>query len=137
MVIKDKKENDNEVNVTFKIYPTRYKNSKGFYIGKYSIDLKSETSSTGLLAEVDFYLNSLFKNMINDMKPDTDKTKQEPNNIIPVIIENMKLNPSKYRKTPAVKDQVNDGQNKGGSKTRVKRNKRKKNNTRRKIMKNK
>lgn len=114
---------ENEVNVTFKIYPTRYKNNRGFYIGKYSIDLQSENSPVGLLSEVDYYLNSVFKNIVNDMKPMDDKSKKEPNEVIPVIpvvIENMKLQPSKYKK-PIIK---------GGRKTRIR--KLKKNNTRRK-----
>jgi hypothetical protein len=117
---------DNEVNVTFKIYPTRYKNSRGFYIGKYAIDLKSKNSPTGLLTEVDFYLNSLFKNMINDMKPNTDKKKQDPDKIVPVIVEKWNLSPGKYRKSE------NNTMLKGGVKTRIKRSKRQNNNTRRK-----
>jgi hypothetical protein len=115
---------DNEVNVTFKIYPTRYKNNRGFYIGKYTIDLKSENSPVGLLNEVDFYLNSLFKNIINDMKPMDDKTKKEPNEIIsviPVDIESMKLHPSKYKKPlikGGVKTRINKIKNKNKNKTR-------------------
>ena len=118
----------NEVNVTFKLYPTRYKNSKGFYLGKYSIALESENSPTGLLAEVDFYLNSLFKNMINDMKPKSDKTKEEPNKIIPVIVEKMNLNPGKYKKSENHKPLI-------GGKTRAKNVKRKRNKTQRKANK--
>ena len=116
----------NEVNVTFKLYPTRYKNNKGFYLGKYSIALESENSPTGLLAEVDYYLNSVFKNMINDMKSKSDKTKEEPNNIIPVIVEKIKLNPGKYKQTENHKALI------GGIKTRGKNSKRKRNKTQRK-----
>jgi hypothetical protein len=112
---------ENEVNVTFKIYPTRYKNNKGFYIGKYSIDLNSNNSPVGLLSEVDFYLNSLFKNIVNDMKPIDDKTKKEPNQVVPVIIENIKLQPGKYKK-PLIPQ-------KGGVKTRIHNKRRPKNKT--------
>ena len=116
--------NESEVNVTFKIYPTRYKNNKGFYIGKYSIDVNSENSPVGLLEEVDFYLNSLFKTVLNDMKPIDDKTKKDPNEIIPVVVEKMNLAPGKYKKQEIRSI-------KGGVKTRGMKRKQRKNKTRR------
>ena len=122
------KDLNDEVNVTFKLYPTRYKNNRGFYLGKYSIALESVNSPTGLLTEVDFYLNALFKNLINDMKPGNDKTREHPNNIIPFTTNKIKFAPVRYKKSGKLRALI-------GGKTRAKIIKNKKNITQRKLIK--
>jgi hypothetical protein len=113
---KDNKIN-NDLDVVLKIYPTRYKNKRGSYIGKYTVDLQSDNPPVGLFEQVDFYLNSLFKNLVNDMKKLDDKTKLEPNKIVPVIVKKIKLEPTKYNKTPMIPEQPNksNGGNHGGN----------------------
>lgn len=125
---KDNKIN-NDLDVVLKIYPTRYKNKRGSYIGKYTVDLQSDNPPVGLFEQVDFYLNSLFKNLVNDMKKLDDKTKLEPNKIVPVIVKKIKLEPTKYNKTPMIQEQPNKSH--GGKHGVIKTRNNKKNRNRR------
>lgn len=53
-------ENTNDVNITTKIYPTSYKNRKGFRVGNMKIKFDTKNAPFTSSDQVDHYLNELF-----------------------------------------------------------------------------
>ena len=60
----------NDVTITTKIYPTKYRNRKGFKIGNMKIGFDTTNMPFNSMDEVDHYLNELFK-YVNFMRTDT------------------------------------------------------------------
>jgi len=70
--------NMNNVTMTTKIYPTTYRNRKGFKIGNMKIGFDTFNKPFTSMDEVDHYLNELFK-YIKWTRTDTVSTEEELN----------------------------------------------------------
>jgi hypothetical protein len=84
--------NTSGIDVTFKVYPTTYKNSLGFYIGKYAIDMKSVNPSVTIGDEVNKYMIDLISSINNDLKNGSNKLMN-----IPVVTRTTKFFPQRYK----------------------------------------
>ena len=85
-------DNNKTIEIIEKIYPSDMKNSKGTYVGKILFDFRGELP-TNFSDEVEFYLNSLLKTIINDQKKMEDPTKKSPEDVIPYFIKKIKFTP--------------------------------------------
>ena len=75
----------NAVKVTTKLYPLPDKNSKGYYIGDYRIQIDSKQLPFSSFDQVDLLLNNLFKTMKNESLDDEDPKKVANNDVIAVF----------------------------------------------------
>ena len=83
----------------YKVFPSSYPNNKGRYVGKEYIRLIKDQSFMDNFDDVDFYMNALFKNMINDLKDEkTGTTKSEPRSILPYFQKVVNFDPFTHTK---------------------------------------
>jgi len=72
------------VKITSKLYPIPYKNTRGYYIGDYTLQIDSKQLPMSNIDQVDFMLNKLFQNMKNENLAEDDPKRVPNNDIIPV-----------------------------------------------------
>jgi len=83
----------------YKIFPSSYPNNRGRYVGKEYIKLLKDSSFMDNFDDVDFYMNALFKNMINDLKDEkSSTTKYEPRSILPYFQKVVNFDPFTHTK---------------------------------------
>ena len=114
----DKKNHKRNNKVIYKIFPSSYPNNKGSYVGKEYIQLLKDPSFMDHFDDVDFYMNSLFKNMLNDLTDEKNvdvkgiSKKKTPRSILPYFEKVIQFDPTIYTKAVAS----------GGKKSRNRRN---------------
>jgi hypothetical protein len=82
----------------YKIFPTSYPNNKGSYVGKEYIHLLKDPSFMDNFDDVDFYMNALFKNMVNDLTDEKTGNKKTPRSILPYFEKVIQFDPTTYSK---------------------------------------
>lgn len=78
----------------YKIFPSSYPTNNEHMVGKEYIQLLKDPSFMDNFDDVDFYMNALFKNMVNDLKND----KSEPRSILPYFQKVVNFDPTTYSK---------------------------------------
>lgn len=91
----DKKNNK----AIYKIFPSSYPNNRGRYVGKEYVQLLKDPSFMDHFDDVDFYMNSLFKNMVNDLTDEKSGNKKTPRSILPYFEKVIQFDPTTYSKT--------------------------------------
>ena len=115
----------------YKIFPSSYPNNKGSYVGKEYIQLLKNPSFMDHFDDVDFYMNALFKNMVNDLTDEKDvdnkgiSNKKTPRSILPYFEKVIQFDPTIYKKTGGKKSRKHHRK----TSTRNKRNKKQKRRT--------
>ena len=124
----DKKETDKTITANVKVYANNNKNSKGYSIKGYTVDIKNEEYPFSTADEVNYFLENLIQKNENDiLKPDS-KVKQDPDTFFKSYKVSIPLFPIKI-------DSKKEDMKTGGKKKTIKR-KRKKHNKSKKINKN-
>jgi hypothetical protein len=82
----------------YKIFPSSYPNNRGRYVGKEYIHLLKDPSFMDHFDDVDFYMNALFKNMVNDLTDEKTGNKKTPRSILPYFEKVIQFDPTIYTK---------------------------------------
>jgi hypothetical protein len=109
----------------YKIFPSTYPNNKGSYVGKEYIHLLKDPSFMDNFDDVDFYMNALFKNMVNDLTDEKTGNKKTPRSILPYFEKVIQFDPTIYTKNGGKKSRKRHRK----TSTRNKRNKKQKRRT--------
>ena len=116
----EKKETDKTITANVKVYANNNKNSKGYSIKGYKVDIKNEEYPFSTADEVNYFLENLIQKNENDiLKPDS-KVKQDPDTFFKSYKVSIPLFPIKI-------DSKKEDMKTGGKKKTIKR-KRKKHN---------
>ena len=97
----DKKTNNETHKAIYKIFPSTYPNNRGRYVGKEYIQLLKDPSFMDHFDDVDFYMNSLFKNMVNDLTDEKSGKKKTTRSILPYFEKVIQFDPTIYKKAVA------------------------------------
>tara|TARA_B110000879_G_scaffold127271_1_gene167741 strand:- start:1531 stop:2157 length:627 start_codon:yes stop_codon:yes gene_type:complete len=125
----NKKETDKSINANIKVYANKDKNSKGYSIYGYKVDVENQEYPFSNADEVNYFLENLIKKTENDtLKPDNkDKiVKQGPDSFFTSYKVSIPLFPLK---TENIKN--NKQTREGGKKKTIKRNRKKHNKSKR------
>jgi hypothetical protein len=94
-------------NVIYKVFPGSYPNNRSRYAGKEYIRLLKDQSFMDNFDDADFYMNALFKNIINDLIDEKSNNKKTPRSILPYFKKVIKFDPFVYKKNVDKNESIN------------------------------